>query len=71
MVWESTQSERHISHEQGEDNALAEAALLLNQDRVLTEAMGGLFPERALAPGYPNCKQCSTSRVARVTGHWR
>lgn len=69
MVWEPTQSSaRQMTSVQGEGNALAEAALLLNQDRVLTEGMGGLFPERALARRIPELQ--TVLDLSCGAGYW-
>jgi ubiquinone/menaquinone biosynthesis C-methylase UbiE len=69
MVWESTRSPaRQITSEQGEGNALAEAALLLNQDRVFTKGMGGLFPERALARRIPELQ--TVLDLSCGAGYW-
>lgn len=52
----------------GSGNALAEAALLLNLDHVLTEGMGGLFPERALARRLPELQ--TVLDLACGAGYW-
>ena len=47
---------------------VAEMARLLNQDRLVTEGMGGLFPSSLI---FPASSASSMSPVVLGVGHWR